>query len=165
MNAILQDKLTKIFSQLVHDSIEQQNMMLSPYAEMYITDILTDLSSTTHKIATKSIFINDLLRKGLNTDGSSRVQYLKLTGNIALFVSGLFPDSLDSKKIFFTLGDFIDIGRTAYNNINMDLFDELAFKFPEIVEVLNIVSIEINLTNKNILRYIQRRNLIDARIA
>lgn len=165
MNKILRDKLSKVFSSIISRSMKQQDVELSPDVEAYVIEMVTGLSTATHTMAAKPVFINDLLRKGLDSDGLVRREYLRLTGDVALLVSGLFPDSLKSRKIVFTLGDFIDIGRTAYSNIDADGFDELSMKFPEVVEVLNTVSVEFNLTSANLLRYAERRRVIDVRIS
>ena len=165
MGKILRDKLDKVFSRMIANSMEQQDVALSPHVEAYIVEVVSGLSTAAHIMVATPVLINDLLRKGLDSDGLIRREYLRLTGDVALFVSGLFPDSLESRKIFFNLGDFIDIGQTAYGNIDADVFDELSAKFPEVVEVLNSVSIEVNLTSADLLRYIERRRIIDVRIA
>jgi len=165
LNKILKDKIDKVFSKMVSSSIEQQNIEISPYAEEYVIELVIDLSSAAHTMSGKPVFINDLLRKGLNSEGLMRREYLRLAGDVALFVSGIFPDSLGTRRFVFTVGDFIDIGQSAYSRINNDVFDELAFKFPEVVGALNAVSVEAKLTSADITRYITRRRSIDARIA
>jgi len=113
----------------------------------------------------ESIYLNDLLRKAFDSNGRVRTEYLRVAGDIALFVSGIFPDSIESRRNWFNLGDYIDIGQKAYDNINTTTFDELATKFPEVVEMLNDVSIRINLASVDLMKYIQRRRHIDARVA
>lgn len=152
------------FSNLISVSMEQKQVSLSPHVEEYVIELVSGLSSAAHTMSTRPAFINDLLRKGLSSGGSMRIEYLRLTGDVALFISGIFPDSLDSRRVFFTLGDFIDIGQTAYGNMNIGTFDELAAEFPKVVEALNAVSVEIKLTCGGLESYTTRRRLVDGRI-
>lgn len=158
---IRKDTIEDTFVDLIGTSLEEE---ISPQAEAYVIEVVASLSSGVHEMAPRSIFLNDLLRKALDSDGLVRKEYLRVTGDVALFISGIFPDSLESRKTCFQLGDCIDIGQTAYGHINSDLFDELATKFPQVVDVLNIVSIHINLTYTDLVRYIKRRRVIDARV-
>ncbi len=110
-----------------------------------------------------SIFLNDLLRTALDSHGLIREEYLRITGDVALFISGIFPNSLESKRTCFRFEDCIDIGQTAYRHINSEVFNELSVKFPQIVDVLNTVSIRINLTYADLERYVKRRRALNAR--
>lgn len=161
MNRLSEERLPEVFASLITASIKGQKLELSPPAEEYVVAVVSDLSSVAHQLAPRSIVIVDLLRQGLNSNGYVRSSYLRVAGDVALFVSGIFPDSLESRKICFTLGDYIAIGQQAYGNIRVEVFDELAMKFPEVVSVLNTVSEEVDLLSRDIARYIQRRRNID----
>lgn len=161
---IVKETIVEAFTDLVGTSIEDSCLDISPYAEAYVIEVLTDLSSGVHEMVPRSVYLNDLLRKALDSDGLVRREYLRVTGDVALFVSGIFPDSLESRKTWFNLTDYIDIGQTAYSNINADIFEELSVKFPQIVDVLNSVSVRIELTSKDLARYVKRRRAVDAKI-
>lgn len=152
------------FAELLGESLSEE---ISLPAEIYVLDLLTDLSSGVHSMAPRSIFLKDLLRSALKSKGLARREYLRVTGDVALFVSGIFPDSFERehRKIGFNLGDYIDIGQTAYSYLDTEVYEELSIKFPQVVEVLNSLSININLTSIEIDKYIKRRRQIDARIA
>lgn len=161
---IVRETLEETFTDLIGTSLEENAIEISPHVETYVIEVMASLSSGVHTMASRSMFLNDLLRKALDSDGLIRREYLRVTGDVALFVSGIFPDSLESKKTWFHLGDYIDIGQTAYSNIRSDVFDELSIKFPQVVDVLNSVSVQIDITSKDLSRYIRRRRTIDARV-
>ena len=158
---IVKDTLEETFTDLIGTSLENE---ISPPAESYVIEVVASLSSGVHEMVTRGVFLNELLREALDSNGLIRREYLRVTGDVALFVSGIFPDSLESRKTWFCLGDYIDIGQTAYSSIQADVFDELSLKFPQVVDVLNTVSLEIDLTSKNLPRYVRRRRTIDARV-
>jgi len=159
---IICDSIECTFTELLGTSIERQELEVSSLVESYVVELLSGFTTATH-VVRESIYLNDLLRKALDSEGLIRKEYLRVTGDIALFVSGIFPDRLESRRSWFNLGYYIDIGQEAYDNIDTDIFDELAIKFPELVEVLNEVSIKIDLTTADIERYIKRRGYIDVR--
>lgn len=161
---IVKETLEKAFTDLISTSLEDNELEISPIAETYVVEVVASLSSGVHEMASRSVFLNDLLRKALDSDGLIRREYLRVTGDVALFVSGIFPESLESRKTWFHLGDYIDIGQTAYSNIKTEVFDELSIKFPQVVNVLNTVSIKIDLTSKDLAKYIRRRRTIDVRV-
>ncbi len=159
---IVNHTIERTFTELIGTSIERQDLDISPLAESYLIELMSSFTTATH-VVRESIYLNDLLRKALHSEGSIRKEYLQVTGDIALFVSGIFPDSLESRRNLFNIGYYIDIGQEAYYNINTDIFKELAIKFPELVEMLNEVSVKIDLTTADIERYIKRRGYIDVR--
>jgi len=161
---LVKDTLEETFTDLIGTSLENNQIEISPYVETYVVEVVASLSSGVHTMASRSVFLNDLLRKALDSDGLIRREYLRVTGDVALFVSGIFPDSLESRKTWFVLGDYIDIGQTAYGNMNGEVFAELSVKFPQVVDMLNSVSVEIDMTSKDLARYIRRRRTIDARV-
>lgn len=164
MDTISKESIVEVFSDLIISTIHVYQIEISPLAETYVIEVVSDLSAAAHTAASRPAFLPDLLRQGLDSQGRVRQEYLRATGDVALFISGIFPDSLESRRNWYTLGDFIDIGKQAYGNIHSDVFDELSEKFPEVVEVLNSVSEKINLLSTDIHRYIRRRATIDARL-
>lgn len=164
MNTVSKEGVVEVFSDLIISTIRICEVQISPLVETYVIEAVSDLSSVAYSAATRPAFLPDLLRQGLDSQGRVRQEYLRVTGDVALFISGIFPDSLENRRNWYTLGDFIDIGQQAYGNIHSDIFDELSEKFPEVVEVLNSVSAKINLLSTDIHRYIRRQAAIDARL-
>ena len=142
--------------------MEKLEVDLSPGIEDYMVIVTTGLATHPHLVS-KAVYINDLLRTGLDSAGHIRKEYLRITGDMALCVSGIFPDNLESRRTQFNIGDYIDIGTMAYGNINASLFDEMSEKFPEMVNILNLVSMKITLTSKDVSRHAKRRRIINGR--
>jgi hypothetical protein len=161
---IVEETLEKTFTDLISTSLEDNELKISPRVEIYVVEAMSNLSSEAHKLASRNVFLNDLLRKALGSKGVARREYLRITGDVALFVSGIFPDRFESKKTWFRLGDYIDIGQTAYGSMRGEVFAELSAKFPEVVDVLNTVSVKIDMTSQDLVKYIRRRKAIDARV-
>lgn len=157
---IVLDSLEETFADLVRPEAGDR---LSRPAEVYVVETISTFVTASHADP-KSVHLNDLLQKGLDSDGWIRKEYLRVAGDLALFISGIFPDSLESRRTAYSLGYYIDVGRMAYDNIRTELFEELADKFPQVVDILNDVSIRIDLTSRDLARYLKRRNIIDARV-
>lgn len=162
---ILRDGLRETFEDLISQSMDNQQLVLSDGAETYVVEVCCEFAFSEGVVPNSVFKLTDLLRYGLNSDGLIRREYLRITGDLALFVSGIFPDILESRRTAFNVSDYIDIGRSAYENIHNEVFSELSWKFPEIVDMLNFVSIQIDLSSVSLERYLKRRGFIDARIA
>lgn len=160
--AILLDTLEATFTDLVGSAMEGK--LISPPAEGYVIEVLCTFT-TAPNADPRSLRLEDLLRRGLDSEGFIRREYLRVTGDLALFVSGIFPDSFDAKsrKTAYDLGNYIDMGRMAYDNIQTGIFSELADNFPQIVDALNDVSVRIQLSRNDLAAYLNRRRMIDAR--
>ena len=146
------------------DLVEGTRCSVSPSIECYVVNLLCEFITAVHAHP-RSVHLTELLRTGLQAEGDIRQEYLRVTGDTALFISGIFPDSFEalSRKTAYDLGYFVDVGRTAYAYIQTDLFGELADSFPLIVDMLNEISINIQLTRRDLRNYIRRRQQLDAR--
>ena len=85
------------------------------------------------------------LARALETGGSRQRTSLKEIGDVALFVSGFFADSLNRKLV--DVDYYVSIGGSAYNALSRvetdtfsPVFAELAEKFVGFVDVLSEVS-------------------------
>ncbi len=166
MSSTSQRDLEAFFAELIATSSEDQDIYLSTDAEVYVLGVVTGFVSGPD-VVDRGVVLNGLLRDALDSKGIVRKEYLRITGDIALFITGIFPNSINrrTRKNAYKVGDYIDIGRSAYHHIDTHHFDELASKFPEIVGVLNCVSDELfEGPYGNMAKYIERRIQIDERI-
>lgn len=163
---IRREGITETFTELVDHSVEKIELAISPTAKSYVVEVLCSFVRRP-AISSQSVQLMDLLRDGLNATGNIRTEYLRITGDLAMVVSGVFPDSLDRKhrRCAFDIGYVMDIGQRAYTNICKEPFEELADNFAEITDVLNTVSGDICLISRDLEKYMRRRRCIDARIA
>jgi len=162
---IRHEDLEETFVELVDHSVEEVELDISPTAKSYVVEVLC--SFVRRPLPSSSAHLIDLLRDGLNATGNMRTEYLRVTGDLAMVVSGVFPDSLERKhrRYAINLGDIMDIGQQAYNSIYSQPYEELACNFPEIVEVLHTVGGKISLVSRDLEKYVIRRRYIDDRIA
>ena len=89
-----------------------------------------------------------LFKEALEEEGAARARALRRLGDTSLFVSGMFSDSLSSSLVDVEYA--IAMGSRAYDALGdvaarhgrgeRSVWDELAAKFSQLVEVLNEVS-------------------------
>lgn len=90
-------------------------------------------------------------------DRHERNKYLRRLGDLALFVSGIFSDSLNRKVV--DIDYYISMGGSAYAYLSDNLrgtpsgntfgpiYSELSYKFVDFVDVLSEISADANLHN------------------
>lgn len=162
MSLISEEDLVEVFTDLIQQSIQSQRIKLDAIVEAYLVRTVCELSSISYDNLARPVLLPDLLRSGLNSQGAVRREYLRVVGDVALLVSGIFPDSLDSRRHWYSLSDVIAMGQKAYGHMDAAVFDELSRRFPELVEVLNVVGEKINLISTDLRSYIARRKSLDS---
>lgn len=149
-----------LFSELLAGALERTRVEPSPMATAYLVDLLDErvakASSAGDPPGVEESLAEGLLRARLER-GATRIRRLRVLGDRALFVAGFFCDSLERTVV--GLGWYRDAGRQAYAELSTslrgrrsevppadpgitlpELFEELADRFPEFVEVLTEVS-------------------------
>jgi hypothetical protein len=154
------------FKDLVERAMERQRVMSSELSSYYLVQLLENFVAFDQKCADAGIDketpLATLLCDALASDGSRRFALLKFTGDLALFISGFFSDSIARRRV--DLDYYVRLGGYAYGGASrscpMDtvaVFQELARKFPTFVDVLNEVSEETTLVeNAGILRQYEK---------
>ena len=66
---IVKEALEEAFTDLISTSLEDNELEISPYVENYVVEVLASLSSVTHGVASRSVCLNDLLRKTQDSNG------------------------------------------------------------------------------------------------
>ena len=101
------------------------------------------------------------LAQALQAGGSLQRDGLRRVGDLSLFISGYFSDSLSRSLV--DIDYYITLGERAYGSLARsdepfsDVFDELAGKFSGFVDVLGEVSERTALTsNSDLLRLYER---------
>ena len=137
--------LTLLFRQLVRTAMAAQQVESSETTEFYLVQLLEGFARPGR---------GDLLGRPLALDyleafhlpASQRYEKLKRVADTALFVTGIFVDSLERSLVgpdYYT-----SLGRNAYARLSAqppraslaELFGELAGRFPEFVRVLAEIS-------------------------
>ena len=137
---------TEYFKELVETAMEHQRVVVRNLTSFYLVNLLTgfvhsDRSSST--AADEPLGIR--LARALQEGGSLQRDGLREVGDLSLFISGFFADSLTRSLV--DVGYYIQLGECAYGSLAKrrdpalsEVFDELAGKFSACVDVLSEVS-------------------------
>lgn len=160
---VVETNVTGFFQDLVNDAMENQRVEVSDETACYVVNLLASFahSDTLFENTADGPMIRPLaLLYGEALEATSRETRnyaLKRLGDVALFISGLFSDSLNRKVV--DVDYYITMGGNAYGSLSSEsrqlarwyalrpIFDELGNKFAVLVDVLNEVGDQTNLRN------------------
>lgn len=163
--AISRESLPLYFKNLVDDGIKRQQLSISDDSASYVVNLLHDFTRSEILLRSQSQALATLFleAKQQAVEPSRRMQLYKQVGDVALYVSGFFSDSLKRKLV--DVDYYINMGGNAYANLSSlvrnsnfgDLYSELSTKFYALVGLLSFISEERQLTsNEDILRLYER---------
>jgi hypothetical protein len=148
------------FKELVESAIAHQGLTAREMTSFYLVNLLARFvyDGTSHHAEPLGMRLAEALQTGgvMQRDGLRRV------GDLSLFISGYFSDSLNRSLV--DVDYYIALGERAYGSLARqsdeklcEVFDELAEKFAGFVEVLGEVSEQTALTsNSDLLRLYER---------
>jgi len=151
------------FRELVESAMRHQHLATHELTSFYVVNLLAGFSHVDHQAHEQS---DDALGvrfvKALDAGGVRRRHELRSVGDIALFVSGYFSDSLHRSLV--AADYYIQLGEHAYGSLARQddsvfgqVFDELSWKFVAFVDVLGEVRDRSALaTNVDLLRLYER---------
>ena len=147
--------LRDFFRTSIDDVVAKQRVSLDPQAAQYVVNLLTLFARS------EDLYVDDgevyglrplalMLADAAETNCPRERNYsLQRIGDIALFISGFFIDSLARKAV--DVDYYIHMGENAYGSLSeevrgtvrgrafADIYSELARKFQVLVDVLNEV--------------------------
>ncbi len=147
--------LRDYFRTSIEDVVEKQGVDVDPHATHYVVNLMTLFSRS------EELYEDDGEIYGLRplalmladaADAPSvevRTQYLQRIGDVALFISGFFMESLATKAV--DVDYYIHMGENAYGSLSEEIrgtfrgnafahvYRELATKFQILIDVLNEV--------------------------
>jgi hypothetical protein len=137
--------LTSLFQELVHTAIQGQRIAASETTECYLVFLLERFTRPGRSDLLDPPLGVDYLR-AFEQDAARRFETLRRVADTALFVTGVFADSLDRSLVgtpYYTA-----LGRNAYAHLSAHIgrgdlataFVDLADRFPEFVAVLSTIS-------------------------
>ncbi len=141
-----------VFAELVAGALDRTRVEPTPLAATYLVDLLEDRVRLTHppeRPAGGEETLAEALLAARQLRGAARLRWLRGLGDRALFVAGFFGDSLDRRTVGIRY--YADAGRLAYADLSSalvgrsterawsELFEELADRFPDFVDVLTEV--------------------------
>src|SRR5437870_11956301 len=137
--------LTSLFHELVCAAMSAQQVESSETTQFYLVQLLEGFARPKHGALLDRPLALDYL-EAQHLPASQRFEKLKRVADTALFVTGMFVDSLERSVVgpdYYT-----SLGRNAYARLSAqppraslaELFGELAGRFPEFVRVLTEIS-------------------------
>jgi len=147
--------LRDFFRTSIDDVIEKQGVALDPHATHYVVNLMTLFARSeefyeddgeTYGLRPLALMLADAADA---PNIEVRSQFLQRIGDVALFISGFFCDSLASKAV--DVDYYIYMGENAYGSLSeetrgtfrgnafADVYRELATKFHVLIDVLNEV--------------------------
>lgn len=151
------------FKELVETAIEHQHVAVRELTSFYLVNLLTGFVQFDRSSATGTDeALGVRLARALQTGGSRQRDGLREVGDLSLFISGFFADSLTRSLV--DVDYYIQLGEVAYGSLARrgdptlgDVFDELAGKFTACVDVLSEVSERSALaSNSDVLRLYEK---------
>ena len=146
--ALLQHNLTEFFRELLQTAMRTQEVRSSEHTEFYLVKLLEAFAHPVEGCFDRPLALEYL--ESFHSPLPHRYGKLKRVGDTALFVSGLFMESLHRQLV--SSDYYMQLGRTAYEHLSSlsndvgavpgDLFAELAERFSDFVRVLAEISFE-----------------------
>lgn len=139
----------EFFKELVDEALARQGLSSSELSAYYLVHVLEQFVASDDLYAEleveKGTTLAELLCEALAARGGRQLTMLKFTGDLALFVSGFFSDSIARRRV--DLDYYVRMGGYAYRRAAVkssadasEVFLELSSKFVRFVDVLNEVS-------------------------
>jgi hypothetical protein len=133
---------TEYFRELVHAAMDHQHLAAGELTSFYVVNLL---SGFIHCDRTSAEPLGIRFAEALQAAGLAQRDGLRRVGDLSLFISGFFSDSLNRSLV--DVDYYIQIGEAAYASLARqgdaalgDVFDELSEKFPAFVDILGEVS-------------------------
>jgi hypothetical protein len=145
---LLQRNLTEFFRDLLQSAMLSQEVRSSEDSEFYLVKLLEGFARAPRDWFDRPLALEYL--ESFHSPLTHRYGKLKRVGDTALFVSGLFMESMHRQLV--SSDYYMQLGRTAYAHLSElpgeggrargDLFAELAERFSDFVRVLAEISFE-----------------------
>jgi hypothetical protein len=144
----------EFFKEQVEAVCERQKVFPQPLTSYYIVSLLNEFTHIGTRTAEAMVSQEPLalrLTRALQTGGSGQRTGLKQVGDLSLFISGFFSDSL--RRSLVDVDYYVSLGGYAYGSLGQSsdvlspIFSELSEKFCAFVDVLSEVSERTSLTS------------------
>ena len=141
------------FNDVVQEAFAARKMSTFPLAQNYLVSILENYVHTNNLFdaqtengkKTRETLAETFL-KAQNAQPTVKIEMLKKLGDVSLYVSGFFGDSLSRKII--DVDYYVDMGETAYGTLAHEIkedtsrkvFKDFSSRFLEYVDILTTIS-------------------------
>ena len=158
-----QESAVEYFKELVDGALTHQGLATQELTAFYVVQLLTSfLQRPASGDAEDQMPLAVRLAQALDSGGVRQRESLRQIGDVSLFISGFFSDSLNRKLV--DVDYYVSIGGCAYNALSRvetdtfsSVFAELGEKFVGFVDVLSEVSERTSCaSNADLLRLYER---------
>ena len=139
MDVTLATSVDEFFHEVVTDALSVVHLDASEPASWYLVGLLAEMTRT--RLTDEPLGLK--LAQTSVTDPGERVRTLKQVGDTSLYVAGFFAESLNRSLV--DVDYYVNVGQSAYAQLARSLgsqrsitevYEELAEKFPQFVDVL-----------------------------
>jgi hypothetical protein len=150
------------FKELVESAVARQRLQIAELTSFYLVNLLCGFVRPERATGLDDEPLALRLAQALGAGGLEQRARLRSLGDVSLFVSGFFSDSLARRTV--DVDYYVSMGEYAYGSLSRcedaafaAMFAELATKFCSFVDVLSEVSEQSALTsNADLLRLYER---------
>jgi hypothetical protein len=153
---------SEYFRELVQSALAHQHLAAGELTAFYLVNLLTGFVHIDRVEGSQDEQpLGIRFAKALQEAGIRQRDGLRQVGDLSLFISGFFADSLNRRLV--DVDYYIQLGESAYGSLAHqdatfgEVFNELSEKFPAFVDVLGEVSEQSALTsNTDVLRLYEK---------
>jgi hypothetical protein len=153
---------SEYFRELVESALHHQHLAAGDLTAFYLVNLLTGFIHVDRRDAEDDEPLGVRFAKALQDAGIRQRDGLRQVGDLSLFISGFFADSLNRRLV--DIDYYIQLGGSAYGSLARqghvtfgEVFTELSEKFPAFVDVLGEVSERSALaSNSDVLRLYEK---------
>jgi hypothetical protein len=154
---------SEYFRELVESALQHQHLAARDLTSFYLVNLLTGFRHVDRgDVAEDDEPLGVRFAKALQDAGIRQRDGLRQVGDLSLFISGFFADSLNRSLV--DIDYYIQLGGSAYGSLARqghvtfgEVFNELSEKFPAFVDVLGEVSERSALaSNSDVLRLYEK---------
>lgn len=130
--------VSEFFHEVVSEALRNQGVEASAHAEFYLVNLLAEYSHA--PLCDQPLSL--LLAEAREAPPAERIQKLRTIGDHSLYVTGFFAESLSAKAIdseyYIAMGGsaYASLSRTCNTRPWPEVYDELARRFAQLVDVL-----------------------------
>jgi hypothetical protein len=148
---VLEETPMQFFREQLVKAMEHQKVSTSAFTEYYLVNLLARCVKGDALAPTEPGYDETPLAllyvRAMEASRKDRARLLRDMGDMALFMSGFFADSLNRRTA--DLGYYRDLGGRAYSRLSQEeapfpfdrtVFSELAFRFTQFADLLSEVS-------------------------
>ena len=145
----------EFFKERVEAACERQKLVPQPLTSYYLVSLLDEFTHLGRGASAGAMISNEALgvrlARAMQSGGIDQRTGLKQVGDLSLFISGFFSDSLRRSLVdvdyYVTLGGYAYGSLGATSDVLSPIFAELAEKFSSFVDVLTEISERTSLTS------------------